>query len=180
VTGVTVALPALAAVAAALLVPAGVAKLARPAVARRALGFEHAGADGAVRALGLGELLLAAWVLLVGGPSALTVLGLTYLAFAGVAERQRRRGAGCGCFGADRAVTTTTHVVVDLVAAATAFAAVAATTTEPLRTAIVGDGPVVATGIALSVAVAAATAQRLLTDLPDLAAARRASTGSRR
>lgn len=165
------------AVAAGLLVPAGVAKLRTPAVARRALGAPARVGDGAVRVLGAGELVLAAGVLVIGGPVLVGLLAVTYLGFALVAARQRSRGEGCGCFGVETETPTSLgHVVLDGVAAAAAAVAVVVSAPSLLAV-VVADGSALAVPFLLGVVVAVASAQLLLTALPDLAAAARRGAG---
>lgn len=173
-TSVTDLVSVLVVLAAGLLVPAGIAKLREPRVARQALGLP-ARATALVRLIGVGELALAALVLLIGGPILAGVLAATYLAFAVVATRQRAKGASCGCFGASRGPTTLGHVAMNLVAATAAGVGVAVGTValpDLVAGAPLAGVPLVAAGI-----VAVATAQLSITTLPEvLAAARR--TGS--
>jgi hypothetical protein len=166
-------LQVVALVAAGLLVPAGLAKLRRPEAVRRALGGGLLARDAVVRAIGAGELLLAAWILLDGSRASVAALGLTYAAFAVVAVRQQRRGAGCGCFGATTTPTGWAHVVLDLSAVIAAGGLVvldAATGAAPL---ILAAGPVAGPALVVAGATAVVAAQLVLTALPDLAVARR-------
>lgn len=174
--GVTaVALAVLVALAAGLLVPAGIAKLRDPAVAREALGLPRRAEPG-VRVLGIGELVLAAAVLTT---AALPVVGLLAAAYAGftvVALRQRSKGASCGCFGASETPTGWHHVLLD---GGAALAAVGATLVGvPSAVQLVTADPLVG-GATLAAGVAAVvTLQLLITALPELAAARRTAGGS--
>lgn len=163
----------LAAVAALLLVPAGIAKLRDPARARTALGWGGRAGGLLLRGVGAGELVLAAGVLLLGGPIAHAVLGATYLAFAVVAARQRAAGADCGCFGGPAtAPTGVAHVAVNVGAALVAGAA-ALLAAPAAVTVAVALGPAAAI---LGVLLVAATVSvhALLTASPELHAARRA------
>ena len=173
-----ITLAVLVAVAAGLLVPAGIAKLRAPAVAREALGAPAAVGDTAIRALGAGELLLAAGVLLVGGPIVVGALALTYLGFTVVAARQRSRGESCGCFGVEAdAPTSIGHVLLDGAVVVIAVAAVAVGAPSLLAL-TAADGSLLSVPFLLGVVVATACAQLLLTALPDLAdAARRGAAG---
>jgi hypothetical protein len=175
------ALEVIALIAAGLLVPAGVAKLRRPEIAREALGLGRWSRDELVRTIGAGELLLAAWVLLDGGRLATGTLALTYAAFTLVAVRQRRRGASCGCFGVAASPTSWTHLALNLAAA---FAAATLVVVGPSTGAVqlvLAAGPTEAVALLIAVSVGIASAQLVLTALPDLAEARRRTpTGGRR
>jgi hypothetical protein len=165
-------------IAAALLVPAGVAKLRHPAVAREALGAPARIGDGSVRLLGVGELLLAAAVLIVGGTVPVALLAGTYLGFTAVAARQRSRGESCGCFGVEAdAPTGLGHVAVDALAA-TAAAVGAVLALPSLLSAVLADPSPLVAPLLLGVVVATASAQMLLTALPDLLAAQRETGGA--
>jgi hypothetical protein len=175
VSVVAVGLGVLVAVAAGLLVPAGIAKLRAPAVAREALGLPLA-ADGLVRLLGAAELVLAAVVLATGARPAVAVLAVTYLGFTVVAARQRSRGASCGCFGASDTPTGWHHVALDAVAAAACGAAVLVGAPSVLASA--GATPLAGIPLLIAGVVAVASAQLLITALPELAAARRSAGGT--
>lgn len=119
-------------VAAALLASAGAAKLRRPAPTGLALArVGLPGSDGAVRALGAVELVVAAAAVALGGPvaAAVAVLYAGFAAFTTVqVARARRTGvaADCGCFGSDGAPVDATHVTVNVaLAAGASWAAVA-------------------------------------------------------
>lgn len=101
--------------AAAVLVSAAVAKLARPAASAAAFrSVRLPGHPVAVRALGLIELVIAGLVLGVGGRAAAALLVIAYTAFAVFSARHRDRpGASCGCFGETTAPLGRRHVVVD-------------------------------------------------------------------
>jgi hypothetical protein len=167
VLGVVVAL------AAGLLLPAGVAKLRDPRIAIEALGLRRRGHRAVVRLVGAGELLLAAWVLFGGGRAATAVLALTYGAFTSVAARQRRRGAGCGCFGSDSSPTSRVHLGLNLIAAAAAGTlTITGATVAPVQL-MAGAGPLEAMALLLAGGAAVVSAQLVLTALPELALARR-------
>jgi hypothetical protein len=173
---VAVALAVLVALAAGLLVPAGIAKLRDPAVARRALDLPRR-AEPAVRLLGVGELVLAIAVLATGAWPLVAALALTYAGFTVVASRQRARGASCGCFGASRTPTGWHHVLLDGAAAlVTATAAVVGVT--PAAGLVTTAAPLTGVLLAATGAVAVVTLQQLITTLPDLAVARRTAGGS--
>jgi hypothetical protein len=157
--------------AAGLLVPAGVAKLRAPRIASEALGLrrDHA---ALVRLVGAGELLLAAWVLSGGGRAATATLALAYGGFTSVAARQRRRGASCGCFGSDSAPTSRIHLGLNLVAAATAGTLTVTGGSLDLVQLVAGAGLLHALALLLAGGAAVASAQLVLTALPDLAVAR--------
>jgi hypothetical protein len=170
-----VSLAVLVALAAGLLVPAGVAKLRDPAVARTALGLPRR-AELLVRAIGGGELLLAAAVLLVASRPLVAALGLAYAAFTVVAVRQRARGASCGCFGATETPTGWHHVLLD--GGAAVSAAVAAVAGVPPVVDLLGDAPLAGIPLLVAGGAAVVSLQLLITALPELAVARRTAGGS--
>ena len=114
--------------AALLLVGSGGVKLWRPDATRIALrtgGLPST--PSAARALGVAEVAIAAYALIAGGRLAAALVAVTYLGFAGYAERLRRVGrgsVGCGCFGASSAPVSRIHVAVDLAVAAAVTGAV--------------------------------------------------------
>jgi hypothetical protein len=163
-------------IAAGLLVPAGVAKLRHPEIAREALGLGRWTRDELVRSVGAGELLLASWVLLDGGRAATATLAITYAAFTGVAARQRQRGASCGCFGGAGSPTSWTHLALDLTAALAAATLAITSASVGAVQVVLGAGPLEAVTLLVAGAAAVATAQLVLTALPELAAARRRTT----
>jgi hypothetical protein len=169
-TGVATVIDAVAIVAAGLLVPAGIAKLRSPEIARSALDLPKRGGGAAVRSIGLGELGVAALAIGVGGRIVAAGLAVLYLGFAVVAVRQRQRGASCGCFASSRAPTRWSHVVVNLIAAAAAIGSMAIGGLTPL-TAQLGDGIVAAALLLAALLIAVATVQAVITHLPELRAA---------
>jgi hypothetical protein len=161
--------PAFLAVAGVLLI-AGMAKLRSPASAASALA--EAGLPGgvrAVRALGLGEVVLALACAGWASRPLAAGLALVYLAFAAFTARLIRasRGAGsCGCFGEQRVPAHAAHVVLSLAAAALAAAA---TIAGPVAPASLGEHAPVEAAVLLAVAGAGAWAIVLAyTALPDL------------
>lgn len=164
------AVTALTWVFALLLGVAGMRKITRPAATGAALQGARLPSDHRlVRLLGAGEVVVAAAVLAVGGAVPAAVLALAYAAFAVFAEQQRRRGAGCGCFGDSSAPASRLHVTVDAVGAAAAAAAIIRPA-PPLLPTIADDLSAGLLAVAL-LALAAGVLQLLLTALPDLAAA---------
>ena len=94
------ALTAPLAVAALVLVVAGVAKLRAPApavAALRELGLP-VGAS-AIRAFAVGEIALGSWALATPSSIGAIALACCYVAFAGLALLLASRRAACGCFG---------------------------------------------------------------------------------
>lgn len=165
-----IALSAAVTVLALLLVHAGVVKLWRPEAVGAAL--TDAGLPSSPPApqfIGLTEIVVGGAALVTGHAAAFTVLGATYAAFALFSVRQRRRGAGCGCFGEPTAEVSRTHIGLDVVGAFAAFAAAAAAAPAPF--ALVSEGPLVAVLVVLLAATAVAALQLLVAALPDLAAA---------
>jgi hypothetical protein len=164
--------------AAGLVLVAGVAKLRRPGATSEALALTRVpNTIGLVRLLGAAEIALALAVLLIGGPWLFGALAVAYLGFVAVAERQRRAGRGCGCFGAATTRVGPLHLGVDAVAAIAA--GIAAWQGAPGVVAILPAG-VVGAGTTLGLLVLAVVlAQLTLTSLPDLLAIRdRASQAS--
>ena len=156
-------------VGAVLLALAAPGKWRRPADtanALRTLGLPSA--TVLVRLLAVGEVALAAAVLLVPSRPVLLLLGLAYLAFAGVVVAALRTGSplsSCGCFGRPDTPPTATHLAVVLALAAAALVAAATT----------GAAGVLQAGLPVLVvsAVAAGLAWAALSVLPQVAAAAR-------
>lgn len=158
-----------------LLAVAGMKKLLQPAATGAALQVAKLPSDvRLVRLLGVYELLLAAAVLVLGGTVPSALLAATYAAFAAFSFRQSRRGEGCGCFGEAEAPTTSTHVVLNVAAAATA-AATAAWPAPPL-VALRDDPLVLVVGLVLLL-TATALLRLTLTAVPELNAAQARLTG---
>jgi len=94
------ALTAPMAVAAVVLVIAGVAKLRAPApavAALRELGLPAAALP--IRAFAAGEIALGVWALVAPTSIVAIALACCYATFAGLALMLARRRAACGCFG---------------------------------------------------------------------------------
>jgi hypothetical protein len=158
---------------------AGVWKLLQPTAAASALRtLGVAVPPVAVRALGLGEVLLGTAAIVVGGRLSALGLAVAYAGFAVVADRLRRSPTpvSCGCFGARSAPPGWVHVVVDAVAAA--VAALAVITGVDGLAAAGSDLPAGGLAHALASAVGALAIIGLLTVLPEArAAARPPATG---
>lgn len=172
---VTLTLAVLVALAAGLLVPAGIAKLRAPGVARAALGLPRR-TEPWVRVLGVAELGLAVAVLATAARPVVAALGLAYVAFTAVALRQRARGASCGCFGASDTPTGLHHVLLDGAAGATVLAAAAVGV--PPAVELLADAPLAGVPLVVAGAIAVVSLQLLITALPELATARRTAGGS--
>lgn len=114
-------------IAAALLVLAGVPKIAEPGDTTRAIrSVGLPAADPAVRLLAVVEVAIGIAVIAFGGPAAAAMLGLLYAAFAGFILLAMRRGgavASCGCFGKDDTPPTYGHLLLNLSAAAVGIVA---------------------------------------------------------
>lgn len=171
--------------AAVVLALAAPAKLRRPALtgnALAALGLPSS--RELVRALGVGELVLAGWVLVAPSAPALALLAAAYAAFAGFVAAALRRGtplASCGCFGRPDTPPTRTHLVLVLgaglacaAAALGAAGAVAAlgTGASPVQH-VVADGAWWGAPLLASVAVLTWLAWVALAVLPRVADATR-------
>jgi hypothetical protein len=160
-------------VCAALLILAGARKMTRPDATGAALQVARLPADlRLVRTLGAVEVGTGVWVLAAGGPVATALLALLYAAFAGFAEHQRRRGAGCGCFGAEQAPATALHVGVNVVAAVVAGSTLLGDPAAALP-GTVAAAPLAGVLMLTLLAVASALLRLLLAEAPDLAAAAR-------
>ncbi len=143
--------------AAALLVAAaGTAKLARPRPAVDALRAAGLPARPVlVRALGLGELAVAALAVAAGAAGA-AALAAAYLGFALYARHAGDRAASCGCFGAAGAPLGALHVTVNLALAGVAAAVAVVPLPDP------GDVLGAQPGIALPFTLLVATTAYLL------------------
>ncbi|MGI8664156.1 MAG: TlpA family protein disulfide reductase [Acidimicrobiales bacterium] len=104
--------------ASALLVAAGLAKLARPGPTAAALAAVGVGTPyGGVRVLGGCEVALGAAALLTGNEVLALAVGIAYVAFTGFVVLARRPGrdvVSCGCFGTLGASPNWSHVVLNL------------------------------------------------------------------
>jgi hypothetical protein len=119
------------AVAASLLALGGVAKVHKPlptAGAVRAValpGTEVLRRPGAVRVLGLGEVLVGVLALLTGNRALAAVVGAAYLAFAIFVVEALRSGhhvQSCGCLGETDVPPHWGHVILNVGLAATGLA----------------------------------------------------------
>jgi hypothetical protein len=141
------------AVAAIVVVLAGLAKLRSPAVAVRAL---HAlgipGGSGLVVAVGAGEFALGLWWLIAPGAAGAVALACCYATFAAISSLLARRRTSCGCFGEGDAPAS---VAQSLISALLAAVCIAAAVRAPHGIAWVlgrpgGDAVVLLLGIAAS------------------------------
>jgi hypothetical protein len=157
-----------------LLLVAAAAKLRRPLPAVVAL--HQAGLPASsllVRLLSLGEIALAAAVLMAGGAGPALALAALHLGFAAFLVRLRARageGASCGCFGAD-APADRLHVAANLAGAGVAVLAAATGPRSLLST--LGAQPALGLPYLVLVALAAQAMLLVLTGLPRLLAAQR-------
>lgn len=114
-------------IAAALLVLAGVPKVAEPGDTTRAIRSAGLPAnDLLVRMLALGEVAVGVAVIAVGGPVPAALLALLYAAFAVFIVVAMARGgavSSCGCFGKTDTPPTHAHLVLNVSAAAVGVAA---------------------------------------------------------
>lgn len=113
-----------------LLLASGPAKLRHPAATVAMLselhlpGVPKRALPSATRAIGLAEIAIAGYVLLVGDRASTAVLALAYLAFAVVGLRLlvTDSSVDCGCFGAASEPISRAHVVVTTACLASAIA----------------------------------------------------------
>ncbi len=114
-------------VASALLALAGGAKLARPEPTVGALRSVGLPANRTLaQAFGFTEVLIGSIAIIVGGPLVASLVAVAYLAFTGfivVALHTGGAVASCGCFGTDDSPPTRVHLVLNLLATATAVGA---------------------------------------------------------
>ena len=117
------------AAAAILLGLGGALKVRRPEPTAHALGAVGLPASVPfVRLFGVAEVVVAVGALTAGHPVFALLVGLSYLAFAGFVLLALARGgaiSSCGCFGEPDTPATPGHAVLDLAAAAVAFAVAA-------------------------------------------------------
>lgn len=159
-----------AAVAAGVLVVAGVAKALRPGDTARAL--RAAGVSGGaarVRTGALAEAALGAWALGWAHPVAMVLVASSYTAFTAFLMWAMARSlpiSSCGCFGEPDVPPTKVHVGVDV--AAGIAAAGAAISKAPSVAMVLGDQPWAGVPFALLVALGVALTILALTRLPRL------------
>lgn len=168
-----------ATVAAGLSVAAGAVKLARPLPTARAMyAAGLPGSAWAARGLGFLEVAAGMWFLVVPSAPAAIALGAMYLAFAGFVGylvAAHPEAASCGCAGAKEVPPSRVHAVLNLVAAAAAFAA--AVSVPPSLGSTLGDLGPAALPFVLGLGVAGALAVVAATDLPPALAAYRRPEG---
>ena len=140
--------------------PGPTATLVRPLLGRTA--------RPAARALGVGEMVVAASALLVGGALTAGALAVAYVGFALVSLWAYRSDTACGCFGESSTRPDALHLV--LVAAGAVAAAGAGLTSAAGVIGLAGEG---ATGLVTiaSAALAGAVAVVALTIVPTTRAA---------
>lgn len=136
--------------AAAVLAVAGVKKLAAPSATVAALAAVGIRAGGwTVRLVGVGEVAIGAYVLIVPGPVSARWLAIAYGLFTIYAAVAlfRQSDAPCGCFGEVETPVSVFHLVFDLGATLTAvmvsLGVVDVTAVFPLS----GDGVVLASAV---------------------------------
>jgi hypothetical protein len=119
------ALTAPYAVAAAVLVVAGLAKLRSPASAAQALGRLGLPAGASlIRLYAVVEVGLGAWALISPAPLASALLACVYAGFTVLALLLWRRAESCGCFGAEGAPATPLQALLSALFAALCAAAI--------------------------------------------------------
>jgi hypothetical protein len=160
----------LLAVAAGVLVVAGLAKLPRPAVAAGALAATGLpGGAGAVRTAAVVELGVGLLCLARPTPAACSALTLVYLGLAGFVLRAWRAPeapASCGCAGSDReSPPHPLHAAINLLLAA---AGAAAALGNPAAVLDLAAGPAEAGVLALGIGAAVALVLAALETLPAL------------
>ena len=98
--------------------------------------------DWAGRVLGIAEVLVGGAVVAFGGPVSAIAMAVVFGGFGLflVLLQRRSSGVSCGCFGASESPPGVVHIVIDVVAAATAVAA--ALTATPDLTRVLDEGTV--------------------------------------
>ena len=158
-------------IATLLLAAAGVSKLIDPTMtvgALRASGIRVP--EGAVRAAGGAEALLAIAAAVTGAPVLAGAVGMSYLVFTAfviVALARHLPIGTCGCFGRTDTPPSALHVIVNLGAAVSAFA-IAARDGGGLGS-VVRDQPLAGVPLLLLVLTGAYAAFAVLTVVPQLA-----------
>jgi hypothetical protein len=113
--------------AVSLLAAGGAAKMRRPSGTARALSqLGLSIGEWPVRAGAAGEVAVAGWVVLLGGPVPAACVAASYLGFAGfvtAAVVRQTPLSSCGCFGEPDAPPTVTHAVLNAGAGVAAIAA---------------------------------------------------------
>jgi hypothetical protein len=114
-----------------LLAGAGAPKVFRPegiVAAMRDAGLPSSAMLG--RAIGAGEVVIAAIAIVVGGAGPAVAVACAYAGFIGFLTLALRRGGleSCGCFGVNDSPPSWWHVIANIALAATAVAAAAAGT----------------------------------------------------
>jgi hypothetical protein len=171
--------------AAALLVVAGVPKVADPMPLVRALRSTRLPAGGPlVRAFALGEVLVGAAAVLVPGRATAALVCAAYLVFSGFVGLALARGGvleSCGCFGKADTPPTRAHLAVTALLAVAAGALAVAPPGGPVWTAdsLTRPATSVLLGFAALLAVLAHAVMAVL-PLATPAAARSAATTRRR
>jgi hypothetical protein len=159
--------------ASGLLALGGVLKVARPEPAARALRSLRLPAPaGVVRIVGAGEVGVAIAALTYGGPVALGLQALCYVAFAVVATAFWRHGGlpSCGCFGEVASPPGPLHVAVTAAGALISTRGALVDAPAPID-----HLPSLVLGL-----VTLGLVYLVLVDLPRLGAARRLPSGAAR
>ena len=110
-----------------VMVASGAMKLTDPSATADTLDrLSLPGGVVTARLLGLAELGVGLAVLVVGGRGLAALVGVLYLAFAGIVIAARSKGLPtCGCFGSRSAPPRIGHVIVNALSAIVAFIAAA-------------------------------------------------------
>jgi hypothetical protein len=160
---------------------AGGAKALRPLPTVRALRSVSLPASvSLVRALGIGEALLAIAAVVTAGPIAPALVALSYAGFAAFVGYAMARGgsiSSCGCFGKADSAPTALHLVVNVAAALIAAFAALSPARSPL--AELADSPGAGVAMVTLVAVTAGLAYLALAEWPRLVGVMREGTRER-
>lgn len=172
---------ALAACAAVLLVVSGLAKLRRPAPAAAMLAaLTRRRSEPVARLAGAFEVAVGLLALALGGRVGFGALAMTYVVLAVVASRllvtgqRANQRVVCGCFGSSDAPIGPAHLALDVGAAL--LGALAAGQAAPAFAGLGARPAPLAVAAGLQIAVLSWLAYLAVTELPALAARRRALT----
>ena len=119
-----------------------------------------------VRLLAVGEILVAAMVVVAGGAIAAALLAVAYAALALVAWRLVRRAPGqdCGCFGKAGEPVSRWHVVMNLAGVATAAVGITRPAPSVLRQ--LGGSGALTVPLGVAIVIAAYLIYLVMTALP--------------
>lgn len=162
---------ALHAVAALLLIWAGVSKLAVPHPAAHLMGgLGLPSRAWAARLVGAAELAIGCFAIAVGGPVAVASVSVAYVLFAVVVLRAMVVGVpSCGCFGQNESPPSRIHLAGSLLLAGVSAVTVGSgRSPADIVTVMAGRDPMVAVALVLTVGVLAGLLVVAFTAFPEM------------